>query len=107
MEADTEAVGLSLARCTVLSRVRFVQGEGDKMTKPRWDNDVAAQDTMALTRAIAEAYPEHCAMDRFGRYVGARNCDPLRKLAVKYQIPVCSTTEEQAGRVARAILKEC
>lgn len=63
------------------------------------------EDAMALTRALAEAYPEHCAMDRFGRYIGTRNCNPLRELAMKYQVGVCSTTEEQVGRVARAIIK--
>lgn len=61
------------------------------------------QDLLDFVNAIAEAYPEDCAMDRFGRYIGVRNTDHLRKLAVKYKIGSCSTTEEQAGRVARAI----
>lgn len=61
------------------------------------------QDLLDFVNAVAGAYPENCAMDRFGRYIGVRDCAPLRKLAVKYKVGLCATTEEQIGRIARAI----
>jgi len=61
--------------------------------------------------AVARAFPENAERDRFGRYVGQRDTDYLRALAVELArdypdiIPNGGQdTADQAGMVARAVL---
>ena len=64
-------------------------------------------DLIAFIEAIAKAFPEGAKRDRFGRYEEGLQMErePLRQLAVKYQIGGAFDTQDQAGKVARAILK--
>jgi hypothetical protein len=55
--------------------------------------------------AIAAAYPENAPRDRYGRIMQA-NTNPLRDLAVEYKVGGCQDVADQAGKVARAILRE-
>ncbi len=71
-----------------------------------WIIDMIFAELLAFTDACAKAFPEHCTRDRFGRYTGARDTDPLRQLAVKYKVGMCVDSQDQAGKVARAILNQ-
>ena len=67
-------------------------------------------DLLAFVEAIASAFPEGTERDRFGRYVEGFQVerDALRELAKKYKLGGGYDTQDQAGRVARAILaKKC
>lgn len=64
---------------------------------------VRTQDLLDFVNAVAEAFPKDCPRDRFGRLVGARNTDPLRQLAKKYQTGPADLVIDQLGDVARAI----
>lgn len=61
------------------------------------------QDLLDFVNAVAEAFPKDCTKDRFGRYIGNRNTDPLRQLAKKYQTGPADLVTDQLGDVARAI----
>ena len=63
-------------------------------------------DLIEFVEAIATAFPEGAERDRFGRYVEGFQVerDALRELAKKYKVGGCYDTQEQAGKVARAIL---
>ena len=67
-------------------------------------------DLIEFVEAIARAFPEgeRARRDRFGRYVEGLQIERevLRKLATKYKVGGCYDTQEQAGKVARAILAE-
>ena len=65
-------------------------------------------DLLAFVEAIASAFPEGAERDRFGRYADGlnREREALRQLAVKYRVGGGYDTQDQAGKVARAILAE-
>jgi hypothetical protein len=63
-------------------------------------------DLFAFVEAIEQAFPFKPARDRFGRTLDGRNTSKLQDLAAKYQVGGCYNIEEQAGAVARAILKK-
>jgi hypothetical protein len=58
-----------------------------------------------FARAIGEAFPFNAPRDRFGRFIGPQNTDPLRVLAVHHKTRPAQDVMEQAGEVARAIIK--
>lgn len=61
------------------------------------------QDLLDFVNAVAEAFPKDCPRDRYGRLIGARNTNPLRDLAKKYQTGPADLVIDQLGDVARAI----
>ena len=62
-------------------------------------------DLLEFVQAIEHAFPHNAPRDKFGRYSGPRNTDPLRLLAIKWGCAGdCFDTQDQAGRVARAML---
>lgn len=61
------------------------------------------QDLLDFVNAVAEAFPKNCTKDRFGRYIGNRNTNPLRELAKKYATGPADLVTDQLGDVARAI----
>ena len=67
---------------------------------------MSEKDLIEFVEAIAAAFPEGAERDRFGRYVEGFQVEreALRKLAVKYKLGGGYDTQDQAGRVARAIL---
>ena len=66
-------------------------------------------DLLAFVEAIATAFPEGAERDRFGRYVDGLilQREALRQLAMKYKVGGSYDAQEQAGKVARALLAMC
>ena len=64
------------------------------------------EEFQAFVEAVAKAFPENARRDRFGRYEEGlqREREPLRQLALKYRIGGAFDTQDQAGKIARAIL---
>lgn len=64
-------------------------------------------DLLAFVRAIASAFPEDAQRDRYGRYVEGfqREREALRDLAMRHKVGGSLDTMDQAGKVARSILK--
>jgi len=64
------------------------------------------QDLWKFVEAIEKAFPEGAERDRFGRYLDGLQIEreDLRQLALKYRIGGCYDVQDQAGKVARAIL---
>lgn len=61
------------------------------------------QDLLDFVNAVAAAFPKDCPRDRYGRLIGARDTNPLRDLAKKYNTGPADLVIDQLGDVARAI----
>lgn len=63
-------------------------------------------DLIEFVKAVAAAFPENAPRDRLGRYLEGLQVErtALRDLAVKYRVGGSFDAQDQAGKVARALL---